>query len=280
MKLAAFIPSSKQNARSQRLILLALNIVPALWRQAFVEGCVENKVPFPAYLSYQINFEVNRFVKSIWAAQGRDELLKTLTNLKEAFISNLSGEGPRTVNTRANAIYYISRIPLEDEARKVLEEALMKPSGLYTKNGILFALVRLGDRQREKELYGSFTENKEADAINRGLHLVYFKDWIPTAAVSPYMDDGKHEWHRTLAGMMGHVESNETRFINSRRLDIYIIRSFLQPRGQLGPFTRGHLDRIKSSVVRLGDEGTVAPDYFKDIMHEFLLLERLADQLR
>ena len=195
------------------------------------------------------------------------------------FISDLYGEKPESLNARVNSIYYISRVPLEYSAKSILEEALQQNMDLYTKNGILFALVRLGDREREKQIYSSLIENKEADTINRGLHLVYFRDWSPRYKLPPYVDNDTHEWHRTLAGMMSHVESHEKRFINSRRLDIYIIRRFLQSRRQLGPFTKEHLGRIQASVADLGNQGVVAPEYFDDIRRELSFLESLVQQL-
>lgn len=139
---------------------------------SFVEGCITKSVPFPDYLKYQINFQVNRFIKAIWSGMDTSELLKTLEHLREVFTSNLYGEDPESLNTRVNSIYYISRVPLEESAKGILNEALEYDTDLYTKNGILFALVRLGDREREKHLYRSLTENEEANAINRGLHLV------------------------------------------------------------------------------------------------------------
>jgi len=250
-----------------------------LLARAFVEGCIAKSTPFPYYLNYQINFQVNRFIKAIWSRKSKSELLETLEHLKEVFISNLYGEDPESLNARVNSIYYSSRVPLEDSARNILEEALQQDTDLYTRNGILFALVRLGDWEREKQLYSSLIKNKEADAINRGLHLVYFRDWNPKNELPPYRDNGTHEWRRTLEGMMSHVESREKRFINSRRLDIYIIRSFLQSRGQLGPFNEEHLDRIRASVADLGNQGVVNPKYFEDISRELSLLESLVQRL-
>ena len=250
-----------------------------LLARGFVEGCISKSAPFPSYLNYQINFQVNRFIKAIWSRKDKRELFKTLEHLNEVFLLNLYKEGPESLNARVNSIYYISRVPLEDSARGILEDALHQGSDLYTKNGILFALVRLGNQEREKQLHSSLTEDKEADAINRGLHLVYFGDWTPKDELPPYRDDGVRGWRRTLTGMMSHVESNEKRFVNSRRLDIYIIRSFLQSRRQLGPFDAEHLDRIRASVASIRNQAIVSPEYFKDINRELSLLESLFQQL-
>jgi hypothetical protein len=250
-----------------------------LLARAFVEGCITKSPPFPYYLNYQIDFQVNRFIKAVWATKSRSELLKTLEHLKEVFLSNLFGETPENVNARVNSIYYISRVPLESNAREILEEALRQDCDLYTKNGILFALVRLGDQAVENQLYSSLVGSEEADAINRGLHLVYFRDWNPRNESPPYKDDGTRDWRRTLAGMMSHIENCEKRFINSRRLDIYIVRSFIRSRGQMGPFTEERLHRIRASVTNLGSQRISNSEYFKGISCELSLLESLVQQL-
>jgi hypothetical protein len=209
----------------------------------------------------------------------KTKLLKTLEHLREAFISNLYGQDPEHTNIRVNSIYYISRVPLEDNARDILNKALEYDTDLYTENAILFALVRLGDRESERHLYRSLTENEEASAINRGLHQVYFGDWVPRAELPPYIDKGEREWYRTLSGMMSHIESDEKRFINSKRLDIYIIRSFIQSRKQLGPLTQEHLHCMQIAVERLNKSRFVEPKYLEDIKHELSLLEALVHQL-
>jgi len=250
-----------------------------LLARAFVNGCTTKSLPFPRYLEYHINFYVNRFIKLMWLEKSEKDLLRTLKHLKEVFRDNLSGQSPKTVNARVNAVYYISRVPMEDRAIRILRGLLQEDVDLYTKNGILFALVRLGDRSREKELYNALISNEEADSINRGLHLVYFRDWNPSWELPPYRDKAIIDWPRTLIGMMNHVESDERRFINSRRLDIYIIRSFLQSRRCLGTFTEEHLNRIRASIENIASQRLVSSDYLEEINHEFSMLQSLAERL-
>jgi len=216
--------------------------------RAFVSGCLGGSFPLVEYLSNQINVDVTRFVKSMWALMIVKDLKSVLGRLRSIAIRKGCGTDTSSLMINANCVYYISRIPIPDEAKTVLKDLLKGESRLYSRNGILYSLVRLGDMSSEELLYKALEQNREANMINRGLHLEYFKDVLPSRRTIPPRDDGKHEWHNTLRGLISHIEATDLRALCSRRIDIFTIRSLLRARGKLGPFTNDHIKRINKSV--------------------------------
>jgi len=216
--------------------------------RAFVGGCLGRQFPLAEYLAHQINVDVTRFVKSMWASMSSGDLEQILRCLKSIAKTKGHSEYPTSLMINANCVYYISRIPLPKKSQAVLRELLQGEESLYSRNGILFALVRLGDMEAEELLYQVLMQNREADRINRGLHLEYFKDSLSSPGEIPPRDDGIHEWDNTLEILLSHIESAEPRELYSRRIDILTIRTFLRSRRKLGPFNENSLKRIRKSV--------------------------------
>ncbi|MBI9019413.1 MAG: hypothetical protein JEZ07_19360 [Phycisphaerae bacterium] len=127
-------------------------------------------------------------------------------------------------------------------------QLLKNEKHLYCKNGILYAIVRLGDLNAEQQLYKSLSINAKADVLNRGLHFEYCKDALLGKLGSPPKDDGKHDCERCLIVLIEHIEDYSQRFICSRRIDLFTIRSFINNRKCLGPFTKSRLNKICSAL--------------------------------
>jgi len=245
----------------------------------FVEGCIEAREPYPEYLQYGIRYQINAFIKGIWKGLGEDGLLRILGNLWRAFQDSLESDSSESINTATNAVYYVSRIPLPEmviqKLRLAHQLAETRKVDLYIRNGILWGLVRLGDWQSEERLYTSFISGEEANRLNRGLHLSYFGD---CSEPSPYYDDGTHDWTLTLNGLLSHIEGNKPRFLYTRRIDIYIIRSLVESRRDRGPLTIEHLRRIEKSVEKLENMKNVVSESFICRVNEELVLLKAAWQ--
>lgn len=248
--------------------------------RAFVGGCLGNQFPLAEYLSHQINVDVTRFVKSIWASMSSDDLEKILRRLRYIAKTQGRGEDPISLMINANCVYYISRIPLPKRSQSVLRELLQGEERLYSRNGILFALVRLGDMEAEELLYQVLMQNREADMINRGLHLEYFKDSLSSPRGIPPRDDGVHEWDNTLQVLLSHIESTKPRELYSRRIDILTIRTFLRSRGKLGPFSENSLKRIRRSVRSREMRRLIGTPAATNVEAEFNLLSAQVQKLK
>jgi len=242
--------------------------------RAFTESCTGVDGLYQRYLELPINYAVNQFVKAIWADADEHTLGRTLTRLKQAFVSSLEEADDEAVHVRANSVYYISRVPLLNRAKRTLSDILRDATELFSRNGVLWGLVRLGDRRRERDLYNSLTSDAEADALNRTLHLGYFRDVNIGGDLLPSRKLADIDWGRTLAGMMSHIESTEERFVNTRRIDIYTIRSLIRSQRTRSLFTEGHLQSIRESVEALGASEGVESDYMEEIREELHLLEK------
>lgn len=214
----------------------------------FVRRCIDRPDDLEIFLGKQINVDVNRFIKSIWLTSSRDDLETIIKNLETIARKADNANTPSALIAHANCVYYISRVPIED-ARSTLRRLLSGAEHLYCKNGILFALLRLGDLAAEKELYESLSTDVQADRINRGLHLEYFKDAMPGELGMPPIDNNSIDWESCLIGMIDHIADDSERFALSRRIDLYTIRSLLMSRGKLGPLTPERLRAICSTAL-------------------------------
>lgn len=215
----------------------------------FVRECTEVGNNLVTFLSQQVNVDVNRFIKSIWASSSGDMLKRTLCNLEK--VANKAGkdDSQAALMAHANCVYYLSRVPMVEAAKTTLRHLLKDTQHLYCRNGILFALLRLGDLSSEHQLYKSLSTDAEADRINRGLHLEYFKDAMPGELGTPPIDNGDIDWERCLLGLIDHIDDNSDRFALSRRVDLYTIYCFLKSRGKPGPLTPERLKRIRLAAL-------------------------------
>ena len=115
------------------------------------------------------------------------------------------------------------------------------------KHVLLFSLVRLGDINSEKILYSELNRNKEMSDINRGVHLIYFEDWI-TSDPNPHIDDNTITWEKTCFGLLKHIFSLEKRYVYSKRIDLKTIHSFITSRPNNKIITLEVIDEINSAI--------------------------------
>ena len=260
--------------QSQQVIgMVHEQFIEYLIARSFTKGCLGVNFPLRDYLEHQLNADATRFVKSIWDNSTEKDINTTLNCLEIMAQESRTGNDKDALMMAANCIYYISRVPAPESGEKVLKRLLVGETRTYARNGILFALVRLGDEQAEEMLYESINSDAEANSINRGLHLEYFKDAAPDETRIPPFDNGKEDWGLCLNGLISHMEDFSERMYRTRRIDLLTIRSLLEARTGLGPFGLEHYLRIQTSVissenrVKLGEQKTAR------LMAEF---ERLA----
>jgi Domain of unknown function (DUF4062) len=213
------------------------------------------------YLGLPINASINQFIKDIWQDSSPNKLRTILKRLKQVFLSANSGVSPTKTVIQANVAYYISRIPLKMAPKRVLIELLKESTDTYIINGILWGLVRLGSMNHEDNLYQSLKDNPVSNSINRGLHLEYFMDVEPKEKGTILSDNTTVNWSRTLLGLMQHIRRNEIRFLFTRRLDIFTIRSFIQSRKHVKPFKSDHFLEIDQSVKALANDSRVSTSF-------------------
>ena len=246
----------------------------------FARRCINGGRDLGSYLRFPLNVDVNRFVKAIWAGLTQAQLNMTLQTLQTIAREAEKDDERTAMIVNANCVYYISRAPLPESARLALRQLCEGENRCYCKNGILFALLRLGDWTAERQLHESLSTDADADILNRGLHLEYFKDAAPGSLGSPAKDNGLLDWERCLIGLLAHLEDSTERFILSRRIDLFTIRSFVVNRGDLGPLTPERLHRLQVAALT-GDTGArMPPDVAAGVAAELNSLLKTTRRLR
>jgi hypothetical protein len=120
--------------------------------------------------------------------------------------------------------------------------------------------MKLGDYDKERELFAKLNQDPQWDKANRGYHLVYYGDWTIKNENPPYLDDGTNSWGNTLRALLRHIRSKEGRHVALRRIELLTIRRLLEARKSHGPMTKDHLGIIKESVEHMFDK----PKGFKE----------------
>jgi hypothetical protein len=240
--------------------------------ELFVNYCIKNDSNIKSYLVQNILGDVNGFIKAIWDKYED----KILTNILEFLQSQFNDETQNTVQTQANILYYISRIHLSDNSKikEYFTNISFNASHLYVKNGALFSLVRLGDFLAEERLYASFTTDQNAASYNRRLHLEYFSDILPSNEAPPILDDNKSDWSRSCRKLLEHIYDHSERFIFTKRIDIFTIRSLMSSRGRRGPLSKERLESICSSVITFKDVYSNYQDILNKALAEYELLKK------
>lgn len=233
--------------------------------ELFNQFCLNDDRRVVNYLNHAITFEVNSFIKGIWSRSSTEDLRKIIRNLEKIF--NSTSDDHSGLQCKANIVYYWSRMTsyqVRDDVLQRLRHASNYKGNPYLRNGALFSLVRLGDKEAEARLYHSLTTDSLANSYNRRLHLEYFGDLEPQGG-PPYEDDFSYHWNRAYEKLLEHIENNdEERFIFSRRIDIYTVRSFIESRKRRGPLDEQGLDRIKTAL----DQAIIKWSKHKDILEE------------
>ena len=227
------------------------------------------------YLQYNIRYKTNAFIKAIWDQEDRHGVTSAMEFLWDVFHRTSGIDDRYAVSRSANALYYLSygNNPVPGIALARLWQVMTMPVHQFVRNSALFGLIRLGDMKAEERLYREFTNDQGADDMNRGLHLVYFRDW-PSTEPSPHYDNGSHDWSGTYKGLLTHICDPSRRFVHSRRIDLWTIRGFMLKRQAVGPVTRTDLAAMRNSLERDRVQRPEFSSLFKAAEEE---LDRLID---
>ena len=241
-----------------------------LLAKEIISCCREKQYPFPEFLKYEIRYEINRIIRSLWTHEAREGIKKMLENLWGVYKEYLKSNDAPSIAIRNHAMYYIGRL-LDPEAREKLRVADTMEREIFVKLSIAFGLMKLEDYGMEKELFEKLKNNEEWDKANRGYHLVYYGDWILKDEEPPYLDDGTKKWGRTLKALLRHIQSREKRHCALRRIELFTIRRFIEVRGSCNPMTKEHLRVIKESVGCMKEPQS----FSKKVKDEFFELENI-----
>jgi hypothetical protein len=224
-----------------------------------VRCCVTREYPFPEFLKYEIRPEINRIIRTLWLSRNEEGIFATLGNLWKIYEDCLGKIDALSIAVRNHAMYYIGRLP-DPRARNALMKADKMEEEPFVKLSIAFGLMKLGDYDKERELFAKLNQDPQWDKANRGYHLVYYGDWTIKNENPPYLDDGTNSWGNTLRALLRHIRSKEGRHVALRRIELLTIRRLLEARKSHGPMTKDHLGIIKESVEHMFDK----PKGFKE----------------
>lgn len=199
------------------------------------------------FLDCTLSSDVTSFVREIWQKLPPRDLKKTLKNLSKTIRHSSQNKDGKNQRRASNGIYYLSRIPLINYTIKTLKDLLSIPLTIFLRNGILFALTRLGDSKSEDLLSVDLKNNKEANNLNRGLHLEYFGDIKPKSYFPP-KDPGNKSIDKSIFYLLEHLQRGNLRDIRTARIDTITIISLSASRGKL---TKSLLKRIKQYIIEM-----------------------------
>lgn len=247
-----------------------------LLAKEIVSCCKEGKYPFSEFLKYEIRYEINRTVRTLWRHESKEGIKKMIENLCKIYGEYLKGKDSLSIAIRNHAMYYIGRLP-DPEAKEKLKVANTMESETFVKLSIAFGLIKLEDYEMENELFEKLENSEAWDKANRGYHLVYYGDWILLKNEEPpYLDEGTKPWTRTLKALLRHIQSQEKRHVALRRIELFAMRRFIEAREYCRPMTKDHLKVIEESIERMEDK---PQGFLEKVEDEFHKLKNTFDKI-
>jgi len=246
-----------------------------LLAKEIISCCKEGKYPFLEFLKYEIRYEINKIIRTLWRHEKNEDIRKMLENLWGVYETYLKNKDALGIAISNHAMYYIGRLPVT-EAKEKLKVADRLEREIFVKLSIAFGLMKLEDYGMEDELFEKLKKNKDWDRTNRGYHLVYYGDWILKDEEPPYLDDGTKMWGRTLKALLRHIQSCEKRHVALRRVELFTIQRFIEVRGSCNPMTKEDLTIIKKSIESMEDK---PQGFLKKVDDEFHELENIFDKI-
>lgn len=174
------------------------------------------------YFNYMLSANINKLI--FQGINECDECQKGIIsdNLFREYTDALTLE-PNNIIKRSHIVYYLSRIDLEQNKKKLKIILHEQEKEVEIMLSICFGMVKLGDLEEEEFLYNSVETNVEWDETNRGYHLLYYKD-IEKHSV-PYRDNGEESWIKTFKALKSHI-CTENQYYYLGRIDLQIMKNF------------------------------------------------------
>lgn len=219
------------------------------------------------FLDCTLSSDVTSFVREIWSRLPPDDLNKTLENLSAIIRYSSQNQDEENQRRASNGIYYLSRVPLNHYTIKALQYLLSIPLTIFLRNGILFALSKLGDSKSEDLLSVDIMSNKEANNLNRGLHLEYFGDIKPKSYFPP-KDPGNTSIDKSIFYLLEHLRRGDIRDVRTSRIDIITIMSLSAIRGKLTENLLNRVKRYLNEMIRKYPNDSTIPEHALRLLEE------------
>jgi hypothetical protein len=126
------------------------------------------------YLKIIYNNEVNSFVRSAFEACTSDKRTNIIKNLTETYQVIMKETDNSTLQRiREQIIYYIGRIPFDEQTNKILLYAYKNESNSIINRAAALSLIILGNEEVEFDYINKLTIGSIFDLENRSVQLVY-----------------------------------------------------------------------------------------------------------
>ncbi len=180
-------------------------------------------------LSTHLTREIRHYlVDLITLAGDYPALVRVLANLVS---TPDTGPGPN-LQAQNQAVYLLGHLPTP-AAAAALRSCATLPLHTFVRSSLYWALTRSGDwdalRQYLKALHDSESDPCGLDAMNRGYHLYYYREWGGNGT-PPFIDDGSVLWDRTRSAIIENLNDGAAMRRTQRLLDAYTLVRFLESR--------------------------------------------------
>lgn len=209
-------------------------------------ACLHKKMPYPEFLRYVVRPEINRYFRGIWHEDDEEEKNKIAENIFEQYLYNAGLNDSIAVRTRVHAVYHVSR--LEYAKRKEnIARAFNIESNISVRLSLFFGAIKMGQLDKEQEFYNLLISDEEYNTANRGYHLAYYSD-MPSDGNLPFVDNGQHDWIKTLRAFIRHFESDKREQHFMRRIDLVTMLQFMESRQSTGMLNANLLKHIEELI--------------------------------
>jgi hypothetical protein len=222
-------------------------LLEELVAELLCKGMQNSSCPFPGSLEVAVRWEINQLIRSMWAEAEPQALKDTLANIVRAFEASLADNAPASVLRRNQAAYYMGRLGIREGAGE-LRSADAKETNPFVKLSISFSLMKNLQFDVEDAFVRRLKDDPDWDAVNRGYHLFYYRDWHIPNPQPPYSDPGTIPWDNTARALLRHIESNSIDHVAIRRVELFTIRRFIETRRAKGPLTPAVIAKIEAAV--------------------------------
>jgi len=230
-------------------------------------ACLEEKYPYPEFLSCVIRPEINRYFRTILKESSQETKQKIFINLQNQYYQCFT-KNPTSFDSiakRVHAVYHIMRINTSDRTEFLLK-AFEIEKNISVLLSLYFGAIKMGDLKQEQCFYDLLISDHSYNEANRGYHITYYSDAI-MGTTWPFPDDKKVNWNGTLRAFMRHFNSIEIEHYYLRRIDLITMQHLIEARGHIEPLTNEHLEQLEHLVKN--PKIVEYPEFQCKILNEF-----------
>lgn len=236
-------------------------------------ACIEEKYPYPEFLSHVVRPEINRYFRAIWSESEKEIQQKIVNSLKNQYsqclINNPSSFD--SIAKRVHTVYHIMRFNTPDRA-DFLTNAFRIESHISVLLSLYFGAIKMGDLEQEQRFYNLLISDQKYNEANRGYHVAYYSDAI-MGTDWPFPDNINAKWEGTLRAFLRHFKSSEIEHYYLRRIDLVTMRQLIEARGYNEPLTNEYLEQLEKLVNNPpSDEYS---EFQRKVLDEFAILKNI-----